>query len=30
MKLTKKQTSAIDYLEDDCTHELLFGGAAGG
>lgn len=30
MKLTKKQTLAIDYLEDDVTTELLFGGGAGG
>lgn len=30
MKLNKKQTQAIDYLEDDVTTELLFGGAAGG
>ena len=30
MKLSKKQTIAIDYLEDDYTHELLFGGSAGG
>jgi len=26
MKLTKKQTTAIEYLEDDTTSELLFGG----
>lgn len=30
MKLTKKQTKAIDILEDDETTELLFGGGAGG
>jgi phage terminase large subunit len=30
MKLTKKQTIAFDYLEDDITQELLYGGAAGG
>lgn len=30
MKLTKKQTIAIDYLEDDITTELLYGGGAGG
>lgn len=30
MKLTKKQTQAIDILEDDVTTELLFGGGAGG
>ena len=30
MKLTKKQTIAIDYLNDDVTTEVLFGGAAGG
>jgi len=30
MKLTVKQTKALDYLEDDTTTELLFGGAAGG
>ena len=30
MKLTKKQTQAIDILEDDKTTELLFGGGAGG
>lgn len=30
MELTLKQTQAIDYLEDDETTELLFGGAAGG
>lgn len=30
MKLTKKQTKALDYLEDGVTTELLFGGGAGG
>ena len=30
MKLTKKQTIALDYLEDNITNEILFGGAAGG
>lgn len=30
MKLTLKQTKAIDILEDDETTELLFGGGAGG
>lgn len=30
MKLTIKQTQALDYLEDDETIELLFGGGAGG
>jgi phage terminase large subunit len=30
MKLTKKQTVALDYLEDSVTEELLYGGAAGG
>jgi phage terminase large subunit len=30
MNLTKKQTKALDYLEDDITTELLFGGGAGG
>lgn len=30
MILTKKQTKALDYLEDDSTNELLFGGGAGG
>lgn len=30
MKLSKKQTRAIDLLEDDHTGELLFGGGAGG
>lgn len=30
MKLTVKQTKAIDYLEDNVTSELLFGGGAGG
>lgn len=30
MKLTIKQTIAIDYLEDNTTTEVLFGGGAGG
>jgi len=30
MKLTLKQTSALDFLEDNITNELLFGGGAGG
>jgi phage terminase large subunit len=30
MKLNKKQTKAIDYLEDDKTNEGIYGGAAGG
>tara|TARA_R110000751_G_scaffold131994_4_gene234405 strand:+ start:1425 stop:2756 length:1332 start_codon:yes stop_codon:yes gene_type:complete len=30
MKLTKKQTKALDFLEDKSTNELLFGGGAGG
>lgn len=30
MKLTIKQTKAIDYLEDDRTTEVLYGGGAGG
>lgn len=30
MKLTKKQSEAIDLLEDKQTTELLFGGGAGG
>ena len=30
MNLTKKQTKAIDILEDDSTVELYYGGAAGG
>lgn len=30
MKLTKKQTAALDALEDDETNELVFGGGAGG
>ena len=29
MILNKKQTIALDYLEDDTTEEVLFGGAAG-
>jgi hypothetical protein len=30
MNLTIKQTRAIEYLEDDETNEVLFGGGAGG
>jgi phage terminase large subunit len=30
MKLTKKQTKAIEYLEDNVTEEVYYGGAAGG
>lgn len=30
MILTKKQTKALDYWEDNTTEEILFGGAAGG
>ena len=30
MKLTVKQTIALDYLEDSITNEVLFGGGAGG
>ncbi len=30
MKLTKKQTTALDYLEDNTTTEVLLGGGAGG
>lgn len=30
MRLSIKQTQALDYLEDDSTNELLFGGGAGG
>ncbi len=30
MILSKKQTIALDYLEDGLTKELLFGGSAGG
>lgn len=30
MELTLKQTEAIDFLQDNITEELLYGGAAGG
>lgn len=30
MKLSIKQTKALDYLEDSVTNEVLFGGSAGG
>lgn len=30
MRLTKKQTQALDFLEDSTTNEVLYGGAAGG
>lgn len=30
MELTKKQSEALDYLEDNKTNEVLFGGGAGG
>ena len=30
MKLNLKQTKALDFLEDDSTGEVLYGGAAGG
>jgi phage terminase large subunit len=30
MKLTVKQTKALDYLDDSTTEELYYGGAAGG
>lgn len=30
MKLTAKQTKALDYLEDKLTTQVLYGGAAGG
>jgi hypothetical protein len=30
MKLTYKQTTALDLLEDDITEEVMYGGAAGG
>ena len=30
MKLNLKQTKALDFLEDDKTGEILYGGAAGG
>lgn len=30
MKLSHKQTEAIDYLDDNTTTELLYGGGAGG
>lgn len=29
MKLNKKQTTALDALEDNLTKEVLFGGGAG-
>ncbi len=29
MKLNKKQTIALDFLEDDITEEVVFGGSAG-
>lgn len=28
MKLTAKQTTALDYLEDKVTTEIYYGGAA--
>jgi len=30
MKLTRKQTVALDFLEDNITNEAIFGGGAGG
>ena len=30
MRLNLKQTKAIDYLEDDVTNEVEYGGGAGG
>ncbi|MGF7230041.1 MAG: phage portal protein, partial [Arachidicoccus sp.] len=30
MKLSIKQTRAIDFLQDNSTQEVLYGGAAGG
>ena len=30
MKLSVKQTQALEYLEDSTTNEILYGGAAGG
>ena len=30
VKFTPKQQTALDYLEDDITTEILYGGSAGG